>query len=62
MICGAAEANGFTCADISTEFNGKDGRQPSGELLAGDYTHPSDKGNEAIARVLAKLGYKPIAP
>jgi lysophospholipase L1-like esterase len=62
MICGAAEANGFTCADISTAFNGKDGTQPSGELLAGDYTHPSDKGNEVIADVLVKLGFKPLAP
>ena len=32
MICGAAEANGFICADISTAFNGKDGTQPSGDL------------------------------
>ncbi len=62
MICGAAEANGFTCADISTAFNGKDGRRPSGELLAGTYTHRSDKGNEVIARVLADLGFKPLAP
>jgi len=62
MICGAAEANGFVCADISTAFNGKDGTQPSGELLADDYTHPSDKGNEVIAAVLAKLGFAPLAP
>ena len=62
MICDAAEANGFTCADISTAFNGKDGTKPSGELLAGDYTHPSDKGNEVIAAVLAKLGFEPLAP
>lgn len=62
MICGAAESNGFACADISTAFNGKDGTQPSGELLAGDYTHPSDKGNEVIAGVLAGLGFEPLAP
>jgi len=62
MICGAAEANGFACADISTAFNGKDGTQPSGELLAGDYTHPSDKGNEVIASVLARLGFEPLVP
>jgi len=62
MICGAAEANGFACADISTAFNGKDGTKPSGLLLAGDYTHPSDKGNEVIAEVLAELGFKPLVP
>jgi lysophospholipase L1-like esterase len=62
MICGAAEASGFACADISAAFNGEDGTQPSGELLAGDYTHPSDKGNEVIADVLEGLGFKPLAP
>ena len=62
MICGAAEANGFTCADISSAFNGEDGTQPSGELLATDYTHPSNKGNEVIADVLAELGFEPLAP
>jgi len=62
MICGAAEANSFTCADISTAFNGKDGTKPSGELLANDYTHPSEKGNAVIADVLSELGFKPLAP
>ena len=57
MICTAAEANGFRCGDISVAFNGKDGTKPSGDLLAGDYTHPSDKGNEVIASVLADLGF-----
>jgi lysophospholipase L1-like esterase len=62
MICGAAEANGFTCADISTAFNGEDGTKPSGDLLANDYTHPSDKGNEVIAEVLVKLGFEHLGP
>jgi lysophospholipase L1-like esterase len=62
MICRAAEANGFVCADISTRFNGADGRKASGDLLATDYTHPSDKGNEAIAQVLVGLGFAPLAP
>jgi len=61
MICKAAQANGFTCADIYHAFNGPDGLTPSGDLLAQDYTHPSDKGNEVIARVLADLGYAPLA-
>jgi lysophospholipase L1-like esterase len=62
MICGAAEAHGFLCADISTEFNGEDGREPSGDLLASDYTHPSQAGNDLIAEVLIELGFAPLAP
>jgi hypothetical protein len=62
MLCSAADANGFTCADISTAFNGEDGTTPSGDLLARDYTHPSDKGNQVIADVLVKLGFEPLAP
>ena len=62
MICGAAEANGFACADVSTAFNGPDGLQPAGDLVAADYTHPSDKGNEVIAEALTELGFEPLAP
>jgi lysophospholipase L1-like esterase len=61
MICKSAKANRFGCADLSKAFNGPDGMRPSGDLLVDDYTHPSDKGNEAIARVLADLGYAPLA-
>src|SRR4051794_3679311 len=60
MICGAAQKHGFTCADLSTAFNGKDGKRPPGDLLAGDYTHPSSKGNQVIADVLSKLGFAPL--
>jgi lysophospholipase L1-like esterase len=62
MICEVAQVNGFTCADIYHAFNGSDGLTPSGDLLAKDYTHPSDKGNEVIARVLTDLGFAPLAP
>ena len=62
MVCEAAHANGFACADIYHAFNGPAGITPSGDLLGKDYTHPSDKGNEAIARVLADLGYAPLVP
>jgi hypothetical protein len=62
MICETAEDNGFTCADISTAFNGEDGRTPSGELLAPDYIHPSDKGHERIAQVLVDLSFAPLVP
>ncbi len=62
MQCKAARATGFTCADIYLAFNGKDGLKPSGDLLAKDFTHPSDKGNEVIAGVLVDLGYAPLSP
>ena len=62
MVCETAQANGFTCADIYHTFNGHAGLTPSGDLLGKDYTHPSDKGNEVIARVLADLGYAPLVP
>jgi lysophospholipase L1-like esterase len=61
MLCTSAKAHGFVCADIAKAFNGPDGLRPSGDLLALDYTHPSDKGNKVIARVLADLGYAPLA-
>ena len=60
MICETAEAHDFGCADIYHEFNGKDGTKPSGDLLAHDYTHPSDAGNELIARVLIDQGFDPL--
>jgi lysophospholipase L1-like esterase len=60
MICESADAHGFECADIYHDFNGKDGTKPSGDLLAQDYTHPSDSGNESIARVLIDQGFEPL--
>jgi lysophospholipase L1-like esterase len=62
MLCAAAEKSGFLCADISTVFNGAEGTKESGDLLAGDYTHPSQKGNDAIAKALIDLGFAPLAP
>jgi lysophospholipase L1-like esterase len=61
MLCDRAKAHGFGCADIGTAFNGPDGLHPAGDLLAGDGTHPSDKGNEVIAHELAGLGFAPLA-
>jgi lysophospholipase L1-like esterase len=60
MICEAAEAHGFRCADIYHAFNGPDGSTPSGDLLAADYTHPSDEGNARIAQVLVAQGFDPL--
>jgi hypothetical protein len=61
MLCNSARAHEFGCADLGRAFNGPDGLRPSGDLLAADYTDPSDKGNQVIARVLADLGYAPLA-
>ncbi len=60
MICDSAKANKISCADIYRAFNGPTGEKPSGDLLAGDYTHPSQKGNDEIARVLVDLGFAPL--
>jgi lysophospholipase L1-like esterase len=61
MLCRSADKHGFACADIYHGFNGADGTKPSGDLLAADYTHPSDRGNARIAQVLLALGFDPLA-
>ena len=61
MLCDAAEQTGFDCADIYHAFNWPRWAHPvRATLLAGDYTHPSDLGNEKIAEVLIELGFDPI--
>ena len=61
MLCSAAEKHGFACVDIYHAFNGPDGSKASGDLLAEDYTHPSDKGNGLIAELLEARGFAPLA-
>jgi lysophospholipase L1-like esterase len=61
MLCDAAERNAFTCVDVYHQFNGPHGTTPSGDLLAADYTHPSQKGNDAIAKALVAKGFAPLA-
>lgn len=61
MLCSSAERHGFACADIYHAFNGPGGAKPSGQLLATDYTHPSDAGNARIARVLVAQGFEPTS-
>jgi lysophospholipase L1-like esterase len=60
-LCQSARAHKFGCADVSRAFNGTSGLKPSGNLLAADYTHPSEKGHALIARVLVALGFAPLA-
>ena len=61
MLCAAAEKVGFTCVDVYRAFNGSDGSTPSADLLAPDYTHPSDTGNAVISELLASTGFAPLA-
>jgi lysophospholipase L1-like esterase len=62
MVCKAAQDTGFLCADVYHAFNGSDGLTPALDLLATDYTHPSDKGHEIIAGLLSDFGYSPLVP
>jgi lysophospholipase L1-like esterase len=60
MLCDSAKANGFDCADVYHAFNGADGSKASGELLATDYTHPSQQGNDKISTLLTDRGFAPF--
>jgi lysophospholipase L1-like esterase len=60
MLCTSAESHGFACADIYHAFNGPDGSKDADDLLAADYTHPSDEGNSRIAQVLVAQGFDPL--
>lgn len=56
-VCAETEAVEGTCVDLLAPFNGADGRAPAGELLADDYTHPSQLGNDLIRdELLATAG------
>ncbi len=44
------------CVGIYRAFNGPDGRTLSGSLLAADYSHPSQAGNDLIRDVLIESG------
>lgn len=46
--CTRTAAVDGTCVDLLEPFNGADGRTAAGELLARDYTHPSQLGNDLI--------------
>ncbi len=61
MLCRSAKSHGFVCADIYHAFSGASGDKPAGDLLADDYTHPSQAGNDLIAQVLEASGYAPLS-
>ena len=54
--CEEAEAAGATCIDVYHAFNGPDGTEPAAELVAADYTHPSQAGNDVIRDLLIDAG------
>ncbi len=56
-----AKSHGFVCADIYHAFSGTSSDKPAGDLLADDYTHPSQAGNDRIAQVLEAAGYAPLS-
>jgi len=60
MLCDSAEANNFDCTDVYHAFNGADGSKPSADLLANDYTHPSQLGNDEITQLLTQRGFEPL--
>ncbi|WP_168207530.1 SGNH/GDSL hydrolase family protein [Microlunatus elymi] len=60
MICRSAEQHGFTCVDVYHAFNGPQGTESPGSLLADDYTHPSNSGNALIAELLIDKGFDPL--
>jgi lysophospholipase L1-like esterase len=62
VYCEVARANGFTCVDLATRFNGPDGTQGSGNLVVADFTHPSQQGQDAILALLVAAGFGRLAP
>lgn len=61
-ICDAAKTHDFTCVDVYHAFNGPQGADAAGDLLAADYIHPSQLGNDRIADLLAEEGFAPLVP
>jgi lysophospholipase L1-like esterase len=59
-LCEEAAAVGATCIDLLEPFNGPAGRIPAGDLLAADYTHPSQLGNDLISDLLLESGLYPL--
>ena len=58
--CDLVEQHRGECIDVYGAFNGSDGSKPAKQLLAADYTHPSAKGHEIIAQLLARSGTEPL--
>jgi lysophospholipase L1-like esterase len=55
-LCEEAEAVEASCIDLYSAFNGPEGTEPPGDLVAADYTHPSQAGNDLIRDLLVDAG------
>ena len=53
-LCAEAAAVGAVCVDVYSAFNGPDGDRAPAELVAADYTHPSQAGNDVIRDLLVE--------
>lgn len=51
-LCTESRAANAVCIDTYRAFNGSRGLKPAGPLLARDYTHPSQRGNDTIRDLL----------
>ena len=51
-VCAEVALVDGVCVDVFGDFNGSNGRRPSGDLLAPDYSHPSQLGNDRIRDLL----------
>ncbi len=54
VLCKTAAAHNYTCVDLYHAMNGPDGKKPLGPLTI-DGAHPSQKGNDLIAELLADV-------
>jgi lysophospholipase L1-like esterase len=61
MLCREAQANQFSRVDLYHLMNGPDGAGEVGDLAI-DGTHPSQKGNDMIAALLAKVDLSTVVP
>ncbi len=52
IVCDEVAAIDGECVDLLGSFNGAEGTDPAGDLLAADYTHPSQAGNDRILEEL----------
>jgi lysophospholipase L1-like esterase len=60
VACEVAAQHDVVCIDVYHAFNGPDGSQAAGPLLAPDHTHPSAAGQQRIADLLAAAGLAPL--
>ncbi|MDJ0335345.1 SGNH/GDSL hydrolase family protein [Salinibacterium sp. G-O1] len=51
-VCKVVAVVDAQCVDLLEPFNGPEGTTAAGSLLADDYTHPSQEGNDLIRDVL----------